>query len=129
MDIDKIKGRLAFLQEAEKLKSVLRSAHTSTGRTESTAEHTWRLCLMAMTFEDELAGMDMLKLLKMCLVHDLGEAIHGDIPAIEKTSTLTKASRKRPTCCISHALDKSHQPRSSRFGRSMRMPHRPKPKP
>lgn len=48
MNIENIKGRLAFLQEAERLKRVLRSAHTSTGRTESTAEHTWRLCLMAM---------------------------------------------------------------------------------
>ncbi|EOF5292065.1 HD domain-containing protein [Salmonella enterica] len=50
MDIGKIKGCLAFLQEAEKLKSVLRSAHSSTGRAESTAEHSWRLCLMAMIF-------------------------------------------------------------------------------
>lgn len=55
---------------------------------------------MAMTFADELAGMDMLKILKMCIVHDLGEAIHGDIPAIEKTSILTRARRKRPTFCI-----------------------------
>lgn len=84
MDIVKIKERLIFLQEAEKLKSVLRSAHTSTGRTESTAEHSWRLSLMAMIFEDELAGVDMLRVLKMCLVHDLGEAIHGDIPAVER---------------------------------------------
>lgn len=84
MDIVKIKERLSFLQEAEKLKSVLRSAHTSTGRTESTAEHSWRLSLMAMIFEDELAGVDMLRVLKMCLVHDLGEAIHGDIPAVER---------------------------------------------
>ncbi|MFO3798033.1 MAG: HD domain-containing protein, partial [Anaerolineales bacterium] len=52
MDIEKIKGRLDFLREAEKLKDVLRSAHTSSGRTESTAEHSWRLCLMAIVFED-----------------------------------------------------------------------------
>lgn len=95
MNIDDIKGRLAFLEEAEKLKSVLRSAHTSTGRTESTAEHTWRLCLMAMTFEDALAGMDTLKILKMCLIHDLGEAIHGDIPAIEKDRHPDKGAQER----------------------------------
>lgn len=110
MDIDKIKGRLTFLQEAEKLKSVLRSAHTSTGRTESTAEHTWRLCLMAMTFEDELAGMDMLKLLKMCLVHDLGEAIHGDIPAIEKDQHPDKSEQEKADLLhLTRSLDKSHQ--------------------
>lgn len=95
MDIDNIKGRLAFLQEVEKLKSVLRSAHTSTGRTESTAEHTWRLCMMAMSFEKELVGMDMLKILKMCLVHDLGEAIHGDIPAIEKHQHPDKSAQEK----------------------------------
>ncbi|MEQ5842111.1 HD domain-containing protein [Paraburkholderia acidicola] len=95
MNIDNIKGRLTFLQEAERLKSVLRSAHTSTGRPESTAEHTWRLCLMAMIFEDELAGMDMLKILRMCIVHDLGEAIHGDIPAVEKNSHPDKSEQEK----------------------------------
>ncbi|MBS7349081.1 MAG: HD domain-containing protein [Comamonas sp.] len=94
MNIDTIQGRLAFLQEAEQLKSVLRSAHTSSGRAESTAEHTWRLCLMAMVFEDALAGLDMLKLLKMCLIHDLGEAIHGDIPATEQDQPPDKSTQE-----------------------------------
>lgn len=86
---------MAFLQEAEQLKSVLRSARTSTGRTESTAEHTWRLCLMAMIFGDELAAMDMLKTLKMCLIHDLSEAIHGDIPAVEKNQHPDKSEQEK----------------------------------
>ncbi len=95
MDIDHIKGRLAFLQEAEKLKSVVRSAHTSTGRPESTAEHSWRLCLMAMVFEDGLAGLDVLKVLKMCVLHDLGEALHGDIPAVEKHQHPDKSAQEK----------------------------------
>lgn len=95
MDIDQIKGRLDFLREAERLKSVLRSAHTASGRTESTAEHSWRLCLMAMAFEDELADLDLLKVLKMCVVHDLGEAIHGDIPAIEQAAHPDKSAQER----------------------------------
>lgn len=69
MDIEKIKGRLEFLREAEKLKDVLRSAHTSCGRTESTAEHSWRLCLMAIVFGDYLTDLDRLKMLKMCVIH------------------------------------------------------------
>lgn len=95
MDIDQIRGRLDFLREAERLKSVLRSAHTASGRTESTAEHSWRLCLMAMAFEDELADLDLLKVLKMCVVHDLGEAIHGDIPAIEQGAHPNKSAQER----------------------------------
>lgn len=88
-------GRIAFIQEAERLKNVLRSAHTSEGRQESTAEHTWRLCLMALTFADRLEPVDLAKVLKLCVVHDLGEAIHGDIPAIHQTPDLGKAEQER----------------------------------
>jgi putative hydrolase of HD superfamily len=95
MDIELIKGRLAFLRAAESLKDVLRSARTSSGRAESTAEHSWRLCLMAMVFEDRLPELDWLKVLKLCIVHDLGEAIHGDIPANEQVASLEKSARER----------------------------------
>lgn len=74
-------GKLDFLRQAEKLKSVTRSAHTSTGRRESTAEHSWRLALLALVFEQELGDVDICKVLKLCLVHDLGEALSGDVPA------------------------------------------------
>ncbi|MBB1634409.1 HD domain-containing protein [Cupriavidus sp. UME77] len=95
MNIEKIKGRLAFLREAERLKDVLRSAHTSCGRKESTAEHSWRLCLMAIAFEDALAGLDMLKVLKLCVIHDLGEALHGDIPAVDQSAGQDKSQQER----------------------------------
>lgn len=95
MDIEKIKGRLDFLRETEKLKDVLRSAHTTSGRTESTAEHSWRLCLMAIVFADELASLDLLKVLKMCVIHDLGEAINGDIPAVSQASFPDKSEHER----------------------------------
>jgi putative hydrolase of HD superfamily len=109
MDLEKIKGRLAFLREAEKLKDVLRSAHTSSGRTESTAEHSWRLCLMAMVFEDELAHLDLLKILKLCVIHDLGEAINGDIPAVSQASFPDKSEQERSdllllTCALDETL-------------------------
>jgi len=90
-----IQARLQFLREAEQLKSVLRSAHSSTGRTESTAEHSWRLCLLAMVFEDGLPGLDMLRILKLCVVHDLGEAISGDIPAVQQTASAGKSAQER----------------------------------
>jgi putative hydrolase of HD superfamily len=95
MDTQDLLGCLAFLREAERLKNVLRSARTSNGRQESTAEHSWRLCLLAMVFERELAGLDFAKLLKICVLHDLGEAIHGDIPAIHQMNTPDKAARER----------------------------------
>lgn len=95
MDTATIRGRLDFLRQAEALKSVLRSGFTSRGRPESTAEHSWRLCLMALAFEDALAPLDMLRLLKLCVLHDLGEAIHGDVPAIAQSERPDKSAQER----------------------------------
>jgi putative hydrolases of HD superfamily len=80
-DIDSI---LAFLHAAEKLKTTHRSGYTSTGNPESVAEHTWRLCLMAMLLAPEIPEVDVARLLRICLVHDLGEAVGGDVPAPEQ---------------------------------------------
>jgi len=88
-------GTLTFLREAERLKSVLRSAYTSTGQQESTAEHSWRLCLMAMVFEGEFTGLDFCKVLKLCVLHDLGEALHGDVPAVQQDQTPNKSAQER----------------------------------
>lgn len=95
MDQSHLRGCLEFIRQTEKLKDVLRNSHTATGRHESTAEHTWRLCLMAMLFAPDLPGIDPARLLKICLVHDLGEAISGDIPAIHQTAGDDKAHRER----------------------------------
>ena len=72
---------LAFFRAAERLKDTFRSGRTSSGRRESTAEHCWRLCLMAVTLGDELPAIDLRRLLELLVLHDLGEAVHGDIPA------------------------------------------------
>ncbi len=77
-------GVLDFLRASERLKATHRSAYTSDGQQESVAEHTWRLCLMAMVLAPEFPGVDFAKLLKICLVHDLGEAVGGDVPAPEQ---------------------------------------------
>lgn len=95
MPNENLQGRLAFLQQAERLKNVLRSAHTSQGRRESTAEHSWRLALMALVFAPDLPGLDLLKLLKLCIIHDLGEALNGDIPATEQSDSFDKSAREK----------------------------------
>ena len=80
-----IRRLLDFLKTAEQLKCNTRHSYTSSGRLESVAEHSWRLALMAMLVGDEFPEMDMDKVIKMCLIHDMGEAFTGDIPAFEKT--------------------------------------------
>ncbi|MGB1012118.1 MAG: HD domain-containing protein [Thiolinea sp.] len=94
-DEQQLSGMLDFLRGAEELKNTLRSAHTSNGRQESTAEHTWRLCLMVMLFEKQYPHIDTLKLLKICIIHDLGEAVCGDVPAIDQVEGSDKGVEER----------------------------------
>ena len=77
---------LAFLSLAEKLKCNLRHSWTSSGRQESVAEHSWRLCLFSWLLRSDFPELDMDKVLLMCLFHDIGEAVTGDIPSFLKTS-------------------------------------------
>lgn len=76
---------LKILRVAEKLKCNTRHCVTSTGRPESVAEHSWRLALMAMLLTGEFPEMDLNRVIRMCLIHDLGEAFTGDIPTFVKT--------------------------------------------
>ncbi|HKN67311.1 MAG TPA: HD domain-containing protein [Gemmatimonadaceae bacterium] len=80
----RLDGILEFLRATERLKVVTRSAYTSDGNPESVAEHSWRLCLMALVLRDEFPEVDLGKLMAICVVHDLGEAIGGDVPAPEQ---------------------------------------------
>ena len=76
---------LQILSVAEKLKCNTRHCYTSSGRHESVAEHSWRIALMAMLIATEFPEADMDKVIRMCLIHDLGEAFTGDIPTFDKT--------------------------------------------
>lgn len=76
---------LEILSVAEKLKCITRHSDTSSGRRESVAEHSWRLSLMALLLQEEFPDTDILKVLKMCIIHDLGEAFTGDIATFRKT--------------------------------------------
>ena len=67
---------LDILHVAERLKDTPRHCTTTKRRTESVAEHSWRISLMEA---------DMDKVVRMCLIHDLGECFTGDIPTFVKT--------------------------------------------
>lgn len=80
-----VRALLDVLHIAERLKDELRHCETSRGRRESVAEHSWRLALMAFFMKDEFPALDMDKVIKMCLIHDLGECFTGDIPSFLKS--------------------------------------------
>lgn len=80
-----VRDYLNILHVAEKLKDTPRHCTTSEGRTESVAEHSWRISLMAFLLRSEFSEADTDKIIKMCLIHDLGECFTGDIPTFIKT--------------------------------------------
>ena len=82
-----------FMGVIEKLKCNTRHSWTSSGRRESVAEHSWRLSVLAMLCADEYPELDHNKLIRMSLIHDLGEALTGDVPSFYKTeqNELTEA--------------------------------------
>ena len=76
---------LDILHVAERLKDTPRHCTTTKRRTESVAEHSWRVSLMAFLLRGEFPELDMDKVIRMCLIHDLGESFTGDIPTFLKT--------------------------------------------
>lgn len=101
IDSKQLDGILEFLRATERLKVTHRSAYTSAGDPESVAEHSWRLCLMALVLREAFPEVDLGKLLAMCIIHDLGEAIGGDVPAPEQARrraadpSASKSARER----------------------------------
>ena len=80
------KEYLSILHTAERLKDTPRHCTTAKGRVESVAEHSWRLALMAFLLREEFPELDTDRVIRMCLIHDLGECFTGDIPTFLKTS-------------------------------------------
>lgn len=75
---------LDWMDLTEKLKCNTRHSWTSSGRHESVAEYSFGLGMLAWLVKDEFPECDANKVMEMCLIHDIGEAITGDIPSFEK---------------------------------------------
>jgi putative hydrolase of HD superfamily len=76
-----IAQQLAFLAELDKLKSVLRASPLVNGsRKENSAEHSWHIAMFAFTLAEHSGGADILRVIKMLLLHDIVEIDAGDVP-------------------------------------------------
>ena len=94
---DKLKRQLQFLSEADKMKSVLRQTLLSDkSREETDAEHSWHFALMAMTLFEYAGfeGVDINRVIKMALVHDLVEIYAGDTFAYDIKGNESKERRE-----------------------------------
>ncbi len=76
---------LSFIDFVGRLRTTYRHCWSVDGRRESVAEHSHRLAFMPMLLKDVFPDINLDKVTKMCLIHDLGEGITGDIPAFMKT--------------------------------------------
>lgn len=75
-----------FLQIAEKLECEYRLTRLSDGQRQAVASHSWNMATMAIVLQPYLnIPVNMERVLKMCLLHDLPEAIAHDVPLHEQT--------------------------------------------
>lgn len=86
-----------FLCEIEKLKTVYRqNMVVDKTRQENSAEHSWHLALMALVLQDHSVNPDIniLRVIKMVLIHDLVEIDAGDTFLYDETGNLDKDERE-----------------------------------
>ena len=97
MATDRLAGQIAFLVEADKLKTVLRRTPlVDLSRLENSAEHSWHLALTALALlEYAPAGVDLQRVLELIAVHDLVEIDAGDTFAYDTAAHDTKIDRER----------------------------------
>ncbi len=94
---ERLSRQIAFLVEADKLKSILRrTSLMDSSRRENSAEHSWHLLLLAVVLREHVAEeVDLLRVLEMIAVHDLVEIDAGDTFAYDAVQQATQAQRER----------------------------------
>lgn len=98
--MEKIRKQMVFLQEIDKIKDIMRQSLVLNKRRENDAEHSWHMAMTAITLKEYFIGkIDMERVLKMILIHDLVEIYAGDTPAYgtdrpDKREEETRAAEK-----------------------------------
>ncbi|MDT2682936.1 HD domain-containing protein [Enterococcus gallinarum] len=95
-----LEKRMQFIVEADKLKSILRQSTLICNREqrENDAEHTWHLTLCAILLSDYVSSkepMDVLRVLKMLIIHDMVEIEAGDTYCYDEVGYQDKEQRER----------------------------------
>lgn len=85
--IERLKQQMQFIIEIDKIKSIIRKTKIfSENKYENDAEHSWHICMMAIVLsEHSNEEVDLLKVLKMLLIHDIVEIDAGDVLVYDKS--------------------------------------------
>jgi putative hydrolase of HD superfamily len=97
MTSHRLAQQIAFIIETDKLKSVLRRTRVlADGRCENSAEHSWHIALMAILLAEYAnTPVDLLRVVKMLLVHDIVEIDAGDTFAYSGVSRSEQQAKER----------------------------------
>ena len=97
MMTDRFKKQLDFFLEIDKVKNILRMTSIADGsRRENDAEHSWSLAIMAFLFAEYVdENIDLLKVIKMVLIHDLVEIYAGDTFCFDEAGMQDKEAREQ----------------------------------
>ena len=96
MDKKRFDQQIRFILEIDKLKSIIRQSYLLAGtRQENSAEHSWHVALMAMLLAEYAdQSVDLLRSLKMLLIHDIIEIDAGDTYCYDEAEALNQSSRE-----------------------------------
>lgn len=93
----RLQSQLTFAAEIDRLKTVIRQTLLVDGsRLENTAEHSWHLAVMAVILaEHGPPGLDVVRVIRMTLVHDIVEVDAGDTYCYDSAANVGRADRER----------------------------------
>ena len=93
---NRMEKQLAFSLEIDKVKNVFRQTHLSNhGRNENDAEHSWHMAIMAYLLKEYAnEKIDIVKVMLMCLIHDIVEIDAGDTYAYDTENLKTQKARE-----------------------------------
>jgi putative hydrolase of HD superfamily len=97
MDVQRLNRQIQFIIEIDKLKDILRRSYLVNGqRRENSAEHSWHIAMMAILLAEYAnEQVDLLRVIKMLLVHDIVEIDAGDTYIYSEADLLSQAARER----------------------------------
>ena len=97
MSIERLEQQIQFIIEIDKLKQVVRQTYVTDGsRNENSVEHSWHLAVMAMILSEHAndSDIDLLKVIRMVLIHDIVEIDAGDTFLYDDKHTESKINRE-----------------------------------